>query len=435
MRDGDNETAADYLHKAINAYAKLPKTAAMLNNAALSQFRLYYVTGDRTAMSKALEMMDEAVVMSPSKSILLGNAASFVMSTALRDLADNAIDYNVLKTSGSIDHLAYLYDDAQSKAQLVARLGAHEGIQRAISYYERVVTLAPKSRQGYAALASISGFSDDLEQLRRLLRRIDEAEPNLSDANAQTLKYMSGEMDEEIHTVMEVDIKRLRKALGQTRASDSPVTYALAASELASQLMHQSLLQPELESDDDEYVNLARRAHTASPSVGTRQVLTGALLSRADKNLAVHEAGYKRLRDKYRRSLPPSYLIAIVLNREGSLRDAIKSDPDVNQALELIVDDINKNPDRRGGWDWAMLRFTKPEVSDGIAEFVRSSEVDRLQLSINSRLNPLSSAYAYSMFWLKQIEDDEAAGLEALRQCSEAGVPLPWKEEKANTMN
>jgi hypothetical protein len=170
---------------------------------------------------------------------------------------------------------------------------------------------------------------------------------------------------------------------------------------------------------------VAEEAHAAAPSASTEGVLVQALLYRAGRSLAGQEPEYAGLVGKYRRTLGPSYLLAVALGREGKLRQAVLANKDVRRALDLLRQEAERFPDQPDAWSWAMLRAAHPGEADRLAKALREQESNRRQLTISARLNPLSGPTAMKQFWTLQATGREADGRAVLKRCAEQGVPLP----------
>src|SRR5262249_17999706 len=187
-RDGE---AATHLREAIDLYARQTTSTATLNNGALAHFALYGVTGERAILDKGVAMLDKAIALRPSDSILLHNAADSVLDVALRDIIEPAIDFKPLKIRGDQSLLGYLYRDRAGRDQFRERVRQHTGVAKAIAYYERLLVLAPKQTATYSTLASLYRFTRNVDGLRGLEKRLEGVDLDLADTIRETLDYVT----------------------------------------------------------------------------------------------------------------------------------------------------------------------------------------------------------------------------------------------------
>jgi hypothetical protein len=424
MEEGKEEEAADHLRQAIAAYAALPEDAATLNNSATAHFLLYRLTGERQTLDKGSEMIEKALALHPSDSILLSNAVHAILEGALSDLIGKAIDLKTLKMEGSLDLLPYLYQDQAGRDRLAQRFRQHPGIAKATAYLKRWQLLAPKNLAPYAILFAMHSMAQDRDALRQLLQRLQEAELDLADVSRKTLDYYAGRDDARTRTDLDVQQRRQEATLAAARKNAPGVTVAVAATHLAQTRIQQDGLGVAVKGD--EVVALAEEAHAAAPSSATHGDLVAALLLRASQALAKQEPAYAALLAKGRRCLEPSYLIAVVLERNEKLRAPVLANKDVQRALALVREETAKWPEDQGVWVWAMLRFSYPDEAAKLADLLRKNDLVQAERAIEPRLQPFSGTAAVREAWALQIAGKEAEGREVLKQCAKRGVPLPF---------
>jgi tetratricopeptide (TPR) repeat protein len=423
MQEGKNDQAATYLRQAIDAYKSMKEDETSLNNGAMAYLSLYQVTGDGEALAQAGEMLDKALALKPSDSILLSNAARSVLGAALRDVIGPAIDLKVLKTNGTIGHLHYLYADAAGQKAYQERVRTHKGVAKALSYYERLLLLAPKNVGTYHEVADLYNFLDDLEGQRRLLRRIDEAALDLEEADRETVEGYQGKKDEKHRKDLENVIGRSEAIAAEARRVKG-ATLAVALSGLAQAKMGTVYLGVEVNAD--EVVALAEEAYAAGPSAATRATLEQALLFRASQDLAKAEPEYAKMVKRAERSLAPPYLVAVALTRGGKPSEAALRNADVRRATDLMRETVAKFPEDAHVWIWAMLRDAHPDEAAKVAGAIANDKSAEAARAISLKLSNVNASAAFHAYWSLLAAGKEADGLEVLRKCAAKGAPLPF---------
>ncbi len=422
-QEGKDQEAIRHLREAIAIYARQAPNAATLNNAATTYFDLYELTGEAEALTKGAEMLEQALALRPSDSVLLRNTAHAILEGALRDILGPAIDLHMLRMEGSFKLLAFLYQDQAGKAVYVQRVRQHAGIAKARAYLERLTVLAPKSEDAYETLASLHRFTGDREALRELRKRLEEVDLDLVDETRQMLDYYAGKEDARIRGTFLAQLERRQEELEATRKKGS-VTLAVAATNLAKLRLNLEAIG--LAQSVDQIVAWCEEAHQAAPSQATQDTLISAVLARAHQTLARQEPEYQRMASRALRPLGPAWLAGVVLCREGSLRQAFLQNADVQRALALIRESSARLPDEFAEWSWAMLRAAHPDDAARLARTILGDDSGADARAIGQRLSPLSASAAFRTYWAHLIAGREAEGIEALRRCAAQGMPLPF---------
>jgi hypothetical protein len=425
LDEGKNEEAAKHLRDSIASLGAMPENSATLNNTALAYFSLYRVTGDARDVDRAGQMLDKALALEPGNSILLTNAASSIQEAAVRDLVGKAIDVNALKLGGRLDLFSYLYDDKNGREAFLERVRKHPSILKGLTYFDRLMVLAPKNPAGYAGAAAVYVYVRDAEGLRKLARRLEGADLDLADSIREALDYYAGKRDSKSKREAKAGLIAAEEAWKTAaKQGKKTVTYAVAASRLADKKM--DLGQAGLDVNPDEIVTLAEEAYAAAPSSATRSHLIAALLFRASRALARQEPAYAEMVKRANRSAGSSFLIAVALSREGKPFEAARSNKDVQRAIALVKESATKFPDDPSPWWWVLLCRTDPDVAKKIAEGLRKDEISQASLTIGRRLAPVSASAALAEYWARLSAGEEAKALAVLKQCAARGVPLPF---------
>lgn len=423
MSEGRDKEAAEHFRHAIELYDAQPKSAASLNNGALAHFARYRVTGDRALLDRGLALIDEAIALKQSGSIVLINAADAVVENALWDVIGNRIDLKTLKKSGSFDLLEFLYTDEAGRDALAEQVRRHAAIAKGRAHYERLLVLAPKNTHAYSRLLRLYHLVRDGDSLRNLQERAAKAELELADINRHTLDFYQGKRDDKLRKELTGVTDRLRETLTAARKVGG-ATYAVAAANLSRHLIGLDTLG--LAVDTHEIVKLAEDAHQAAPSRGTHQQLVYALLQHAQTSLVKQDATYANLSARAKRSLGAPYAVAIGLSHVGSTRKMCLANADVQRALGLLRETRTLFPKQGDALTWTMLRAAFPDDAAHVEKQLKANELDRLENQINLRLNPLNAGSAVQEYWVMSLTGQEAQGLELLRRLAAQGVPLPF---------
>jgi hypothetical protein len=421
MQEGQEEAAAAQYRQAIEIYGRMPENPATLNNCAIVHFALFGVTHDPEQFTRGIDKLDRAIALKPGDSILLSNAASEVLESAVRDVVGAAVDLKLLKRGAGLDLLSFLYRDRAGKQKVVALLRKHPGFVKARGYYEKLMLLAPKRAEAYAQLAALHAYTGDLDGLRGVRQRLKGIELDLAHENRETLAIYAGQRDDKLREDARKSLARREAVLPAARKAVG-VTLAVATTELARAKMSGAGMG--LPADADEVVKLAEEAHAAAPSFATQSYLRAALLFRAHRSLTKNDGAYAELAARTRRSLGPS-LLSYVLGREAPLRDKALANPDVKRALALKLEQDKAFPDDRGPGAWALLRAAYPEEAKRIAERAPKEPLHELQRSINAALSPLSASTALDAYWALLMAGKGAEAEAVLEGYAAKGVPLP----------
>ena len=210
----------------------------------------------------------------------------------------------------------------------------------------------------------------------------------------------------------------------RARARSRDITFAVAASGLASARMNGHFAGSE--ADADAIIGLAEEAYATAPSYQTRSVLMYALLFRAGRRLAQTQPSYARMAEKTRLSTTDSDLIGVALHGENPLREAALRDPDVRQAVTLIREAYREDPDYEAvPWCWSLLSAVDPDEGARMVQAYLKNESAQLSRAIQKRVEPASATAAMSLYWAAEMVGQNADGPAILRAYAARGVPLP----------
>jgi hypothetical protein len=432
QEDGRDDAAAEQFRQAIALYDQMPQSAASLNNCALTLFALHRVRPERDTLLRALDKLDRAVALQPGDSILLTNAASAALESALRDVIGPALDWKLLQRAASFDELAYLYKDEATRQAYVRKVKDHPGIDRARRYLDKLLLIAPKSPTPYSLLNQLYHFTSDAAALRSLANRLQGGEIDLEQAQAEGLLDLDQQTREELDFyVGKLDAKRrdqFTKALARQEKNLPAArklggaTFALLATSLEGTRMALAELgQP---ADADALVKLAEEADRAAPSAGSRSLLMGALRFRAHHALARSEPAYAALARATGRSLNVN-LLTWVLGHDGPVREKALALPDVRRVVDLELEQDRAFPKDPGLSEWASLRFARPDEAAHMARTIRADPMTEPSLLLDRALSPVSASSVLREHWFLLLCGKQKEADEVVRRAAARGIPLP----------
>ena len=424
VEEGRESAAISHFRKAIATYEAMPESTTTLNNGALPCFALFHLTGDRADFNRGMEKLDKAVALSPSDSILLGNAAHEILQQAMFDIISDAVDLKALRTSAGVSLLGFVYNSEAERQPYVDRLKADEGVAKAISYFDKVTLLAPKNPTPYSTIASLHRFTRDGGSLRQGLDKLKQAEVDLTDSVKRTLDFYTGANDDKL----KADLRQSRKRAVEVVQRSRPVggaTLAIAATVLTTQEVTAWMLDENV--DVEAAVALAEEAFAEAPSGGSRYGLLDAIGLRAVTTLAKQDQQFADIVTRTRRSLRPQLMLAVTLSRGGPLVAKLMANDDVKRIATLIQEEHQLFPNGGDPWEWALLKPFDMEAAAEIAETVKTYELSRLSRQLDRLLNPLGTSTALNSYWELMILGQQDEANQVLQSSADRGMPLPFE--------
>jgi hypothetical protein len=422
ISEGRDDEATAQFHIAIEAYAAMPHTAVSLNDAACAWYAIFSITGDRQALDRCYDNYQQAVDLSPSNPILLGNAADTLVAAALGDVIGSEIDLRALHEMGGFHLLGYLYQDQTGRAAVIKRVKDHPGIARALSYYDKLMVLSPKSTNAYAFAYQIHQFTRNEPALEALAQRVQAATFDTADALTQANEFISGVKDNQAKVESAAVLKRVQDAVGRLRAKGGR-TLSVALDQQCEAMITQDMLQGGI--DPEKVIALAEEAQQACPSANTTGDLVAAYLFRATRNLCQSDPAFAAFHAKYRRSLGGSYLLVAAAGEAGPLQQAVLQNVDARKAMALLREQNKLFLESPTAYEWALLKNAEPAEAGKMAEIIKKNPRWLVEQSIMVCLYPASAAEALEASWVLQICGKPAEAGAALRKVADLGIPVP----------
>ena len=421
-REGRDEEAAAQYHASIDAYASMPRSATTVNETALAYYGIFSVTGDHQSLDRCVDYFQQAVDLEPTDSILLFNAGITLLNGAISEVIGNDPDLRLLHQEGDPALLSYLYHDEPTREALIARVKAHPGIARAISYLQKVMVLSPKSEQAPGVVFAIERFMRDDDALRILDQKITAAGIDASDQLARIKQFLGGEKDSQNQTAINAALKRNQDQAAAAHTKGG-ATEALSLTGRADLLL--SLDSCGSAVDPATIVALAENAGKVWQCEGNYATLLSAYLFRAADQLRHADPAFDAFVTKYKRSIGTTHLMAVAASEPSSFQQAVLQNADVQRVQGLIRQATAAYPEGRSVYEWALLKNSDAGEADRVAEVIRRTPREPVSQSISNHLNPASTAEALNTYWLMQILGKPEDGKAALARVAALGIPMP----------
>jgi hypothetical protein len=423
LQQGNKTLAADYLRKAISGYESQRKTPASLNNCGLAYFDLYEATGNIEDHKRGMALLEEAITMSPSDSILLQNTTYHLFARAVMDVIQDSIHVEALGEHANTQMMAHLYQNEAQRAPLYQRLRDNEAMKKAMGYLDKALLLAPKDAGLYSTALGLHASFHDLSELQKLEQRLRIAAPDLSEVRQETLQSYSGVKDKDYLEKIQARIKTLED-LARNPAVNG---HALTLEEVTISLLglKEQLPRRGGTADSRALLQTALAAYQKHPCSATRHALKSAYCFRACDELAQQNPQFGALVQSTRRSLDSEEVITFVLERGGPMSEQARRNQNVVQAVALQKEIVANFPNWVNISEWAMLRTADPALAADLARKLADNEAARLADQLQFRLNPVNASAVLEQFWTQRMLGDEKRAAEIHQAAVREGVPLP----------
>ena len=423
LSQGNKTQAAGFLTKAINGYDKLNKSAAVLNNCGLACFDLYEATGNVADQKRGLDLLEEAIRLAPSDSILLQNTLYFLISRAVADVVGDSIHTEVLNEQPSLSLLSYLYLTEPEREVLYQKLHDNENMKKSLVYLDRALLLAPKNRALYGTALAMHASFRDLPELQKLQQRFQVASPDFTEEREETLRAYTKAKDKENLEKLETQLKTYEEALQKPAVKEHPLTLEHATLTLIA--LQQGATIYGRPADSAKMLAMAQAAYQAHPCAASRSTLKSVYFFKANEELAAQNGDYAKLSAQTRHSFAPQYLIAFLLERGGPLADVARRNQYVAKGLAMEQEGVKMYPTWVSIEEWAFLGSSGADTAATIKERLKQNEIVRLIDELQFMLNPLGATSILEQYWTQKLLGDEKHAVEIYQQAAHDGVPLP----------
>lgn len=421
-RDGQPEAAADQFRRALDIYGRMTENPATLNNSALAHFALFGATNDRAELSRGTDKMDRAVALAPSNTVLLSNAASMLLQSAVGDAAGAAVDFRALKSPPGGDVLGYLFRTPAERAAVAAKLAAHPGLVKARSYAEKLVVLAPRRDDSFQLLAMVAEYARDDAAVRAAGDRAAKADLDLGEDTRDYKDFLSGASDAKKLDGVRGAVTRSAATLAPARTAGGATFGVAVGRYVRAKTAAWAVGEP---ADPDELVKLADEAHALAPSAGTQGALDTALQFRAHLTLAKADpAGYGAAAKRTHRSFGTA-LVPFVLAADGPHAATVAANPDVKRLATLVLEGFDRNPDDADAFDWARVRAVEPGRAAAVAGKAKANPRRAPRLALAVAISPYHANTALGRYYDLLMNAKPADAAKVIADLAATGVAVP----------
>jgi len=430
LEQGNKELAAQYLRKAIAGYESLPKSAATLNNAGLTHFSLYEVTGRVEDHNRGLALLEQAISLDPGNSIQLINATQILFSRAVMDLARDSLRLDLIKESPGFEMLPYLYDDEPGRVALMQRLRANEHMKKALIYLDKALLLAPKTRSLYQEQLALQAGFQDFAELQKLQQRIRTAQLDDAEIRKEATQAYGGAKDKEYSEKFQAQIKKHAALLETAAVKQHPLTLAYVSTTLIN--LRQNAAIYGATADSQQLLSSAEVVVQKVTNSAARGSLLMALYFRAQDEVSRQNPEFAALARKSARAVSPRYLIASLLERGGPMADVLRQNANIQRALKMEKENGRRFPQFRSPEEWALFRAADPGEADAVARTMKENATARLVEQLQFQLSPASGSTVLDQYWTRKVNGDEKGAEAFYQDAIRQGVPLPNFNPNAN---
>ncbi len=420
---GNKTQAANYLSKAITGYEAEPKTAASLNNCGLACFALYEATGNLADEEKGLSLLEEAISLDPSDSILLQNTVYFLIGLAARNVNHDTVNLSVIDEQPGMQLLPYLYRNEAERAIVYQQFHDDDAMRKALGYLDKAMLLAPKSVDLYTtALALQAGFRN-LNEAQKIKDRFDRASPDVTENRQAVLDRLSGKKDKKNLESYQKRIQAMNGHETNAMVRGDAATADYVISRLVD--LRQGAWMYGAPLDGRELLQQAAGNYQRHPSSSSHSTLRAAYFFQASAELAQADPGYNAMVARTRRMLTPEILLTLVLERGGPLAEKARKNENLSRGIALVKEDIVNFPAWTEISDWALLKNTAPDLAAQAAQTIKANELLGICYDLSIRMDPLDCSTVLDQYWRQKMAGNDTQAAQIYNDAIHQGLPLP----------
>ncbi len=419
---GNLKQASRYFRKVIKGYQDMDKSSYNLNNCALVYFSLFRVTGEKRDFLKGLKLLEKALTLKPSDSIMLGNTAHFLLSAAIIDVVGDSVDWRSLRTTINLGLLSYFYNDEASKRRYIKPLMENKKLRLSVSRYQKKMILAPKSSNVYNTLPRLYWLSANEKGMRDLRQHLRLGKYQFLNLKLYRTTAKSRALARKGFFKIQRRIRRQKRLVRSLRYR-SRVDYAIAVTtqiqlQLAAFALGGRVAAKPL-------VALAERAYRRLPSSATHQSLVRTLYYQLSDNLARRHAGYARMLRAYKRNLSPGYLLAYAIFHKPEILRLIRRDRSLQKLLRRIKQSVVAFPLHGYATEWAFVKLLDKDLAQTIADRILKNPLHQLYSEIRETLFPNSPTIGLLAYFRAHAAGRPEKAKQIWRRFRLLGAPMP----------
>ena len=422
-RKGQRAVARREYQMAVDEFAKLPESAAQLNNSALVHLALYSMEGDPGERDAGIAQLDQALTLMPTDSVLLLNNVAAVSTAGAAALLSDRIDLPLLHRPADYALVEFLYDDEASRLRLRQAIGDDAAVKKALAYSDKAILLAPRNPRNYGFPGTIAVMLDDVPAMKSIAARASAARLDKSDIEEAVRKLIDPAEQRKRQEEARAHAGEAAALMQQPAVQHSPATWAVAAqSWVEAQLALSTLGQP---FDADGIVKASRRARAGSPSAGTLSMLLESLEARAAQRLAKADPAFQATMVKYGAQVDASTLMGVHMDADPGFRRRMLADPDIAEIMSLLRARDARFPTTSTPWAWQLFRYTDPPYADALATRLKRDPTFDAYFQMSAAVESPQPSAVISQYQYATAIGDPVRAQQVLQDARKHGVALP----------
>ncbi len=418
---GDMEGAIEQMRVAVDGYDKMGDDQSTLNNRSLAYQELFSMTGDPQDYQRGAEEMARALELNPNDGIIVSNALTTMMDSAVIQVLGERFDFRALQGAYSNRMLQMLYADQAGYEAITEQLVAVPAFERARALADRVRLIAPKSAASYTLGMEYYWLANQPQQVAKIGRSMKGLDLDTTAVEQSTRDMWAG-------TDREDDLEQLRAYLKTLEDSLADLTEGTLEHDY--QILRRALGETSLatfEGSDPKLFGQLRKANKIRLSRPCRyadKVVYDIYLTMADQKLRDTEPAYADMAKKTNWGIGAKSRVCWALVQEGAEEKWLE-DVHLKSAFEILAAHIEKMPSEHSAFDWAMAQAYDAELGQRVRDEIVASEHQLARLIAQKAFNPIDGAAVIEAYLLYRLMGDEAQADQVLAAGREAGIPLP----------
>ena len=422
-RKGQRAVAKREYVMAADEYAKMPESAAQLNNGALVHLALYSMEGDIKERDAGIAQLDQALALMPTDSVLLFNNVSAVSTAAAAALVSDKIDLPLLHRAGDYSLIDFLFDDDASQQRVRKAMADDAALKKSLAYSEKAIMLSPRNPRAYGLPGTIAVMLDDAPTMKAIAVRATAARLDKSDGKEAMSKLVDPAENAKQVEAARAQAKDAAALMEQPAVQHNPTTWAVATqSWIESQRSLSRLGQP---FDADGIVKAARKARAGSPSTATLTMLVDALEARAAQRLAKANPAFGATLAKHGRLVDVSTLMAIHLDADPEFRRLMLADPDIVETLTLLRARDARFPTRTTPLAWMLFHYADPAYAETLSARLKQDPTYEAYYQMSAAVETPQPENVLKRYQYAMSIGDTAQAQRVLDEARKDGVVLP----------
>lgn len=353
--ENNKAQALKLFQQSIQIYQKIPEDATQLNNIALIYISKYRIGFEQDDYVKGLEYLDRAVALVPEDSIVLSNAAYQHLEKAYFDVLSPYINFKALEMSPTLDFFSYLYKSQVEKNQFISKLAKHSSFNKALSYMQKAVLLAPKNVSTLSELYSLYIFMDKKEELSQLATRFKTIEPDLQGQRKRISDYRSGKNKEKNLKDISDYLVIIEETIKNNENKNHPLNQTILASKLLEMQLNSIAYGKRYKSV--QLLNQARLNYKLNKASSLRGDLELALIHHLLIKASTKLSNFDEFYQQYKVVLDDRSILGIALSDDNKFYELVMGSTEKKELESLIVEGFNSFPEFPRITNWKILKL------------------------------------------------------------------------------